>query len=236
MAERIQSLLFTEKELLANVAHELRTPLARIGVALDLAGEGDAEAARASLRRDRGRCPASSRRSSTTSSPRCASRSSAATGAKSAARPPRRSVAPSENRQRRRGSPARAAPVTRALAVTVGPELPPIHVDPMLLRRVIDNLIQNAHKYTPDHEKPIELDVTAADGGVTFQVRDHGIGISAEDLPRVFTPFFPRRSGSRSRRDRRCGPRALPWPSGSSRRTAARSRSRASTAKVRPCA
>jgi two-component system, OmpR family, sensor kinase len=49
MAERIQRLLHTEKELLANVAHELRTPLARIRVALEIAGEGDAEAARASL-------------------------------------------------------------------------------------------------------------------------------------------------------------------------------------------
>ena len=49
MAERIQRLLKTEKELLANVAHELRTPLARIRVALEIAGEGDAEAARASL-------------------------------------------------------------------------------------------------------------------------------------------------------------------------------------------
>ncbi|HSR97474.1 MAG TPA: HAMP domain-containing protein, partial [Kofleriaceae bacterium] len=44
MADRIAGLLLTEKELLANVAHELRTPLTRIGVALDLAGEGDAEA------------------------------------------------------------------------------------------------------------------------------------------------------------------------------------------------
>ncbi len=48
MADRIAGLLATEKELLANVAHELRTPLTRIGVALDLANEGDAEAARAS--------------------------------------------------------------------------------------------------------------------------------------------------------------------------------------------
>ena len=49
MAERIQKLLQAEKELLANVAHELRTPLARIRVALEIAGEGDAETARVSL-------------------------------------------------------------------------------------------------------------------------------------------------------------------------------------------
>jgi signal transduction histidine kinase len=66
----------------------------------------------------------------------------------------------------------------------------------MLFRRVIDNLIQNAHKYTPDHERPIELEVGKTDTGVVFSVRDHGIGISAEDLPRVFTAFF---RGDRSR-------------------------------------
>ena len=49
MADRLARLIATERELLANVAHELRTPLSRIGVALDLAGEGDADAARAAL-------------------------------------------------------------------------------------------------------------------------------------------------------------------------------------------
>ncbi|MET0791647.1 MAG: HAMP domain-containing sensor histidine kinase, partial [Polyangiaceae bacterium] len=49
MAERIQRLLQTEKELLAYVAPELRTPLSRIRVALEIAAEGDAAEARASL-------------------------------------------------------------------------------------------------------------------------------------------------------------------------------------------
>src|SRR6185503_18950847 len=49
MAARVSDLVRAEKELLANVSHELRTPLARVRVALDLAAEGDAEVARASL-------------------------------------------------------------------------------------------------------------------------------------------------------------------------------------------
>src|SRR5450432_3744967 len=49
MADRVQQLLRTEKELLANVAHELRTPLSRIRVALEIASEGDAATARVSL-------------------------------------------------------------------------------------------------------------------------------------------------------------------------------------------
>ncbi len=33
--------------------------------------------------------------------------------------------------------------------MTAADELPAIHVDPVLMRRVIDNLLENAHKYTP---------------------------------------------------------------------------------------
>src|SRR5205823_535425 len=50
MAERVGELIRAQRELLANVSHELRTPLARIRVALDLAAEGDAEQAASSLR------------------------------------------------------------------------------------------------------------------------------------------------------------------------------------------
>src|SRR5207302_4012704 len=49
MAERIEHLVRGQRELLANVSHELRTPLARIRVALDLAAEGSAQDAAAQL-------------------------------------------------------------------------------------------------------------------------------------------------------------------------------------------
>ena len=49
MAGRIEDLVRGQRELLANVSHELRTPLARIRVALDLAAEGSAQDAAASL-------------------------------------------------------------------------------------------------------------------------------------------------------------------------------------------
>jgi two-component system OmpR family sensor kinase len=71
-----------------------------------------------------------------------------------------------------------------------------VHADPMLLRRVLDNLLENAHKYTPDPEAAIELVATRDGDSVVYEVRDKGVGISAEDLPRVFTAFF---RGERSR-------------------------------------
>jgi signal transduction histidine kinase len=85
----------------------------------------------------------------------------------------------------------------RPLEVAVADALPPIHVDPRLFRRVIDNLLENAHKYSPDPDARLDLAVIAAgDGGVAFELRDRGIGITADDLPRVFAPFF---RGDRSR-------------------------------------
>ena len=192
MAERMQGLLVSEKELLANVAHELRTPLARIGVALDLAGEGDATAARASLAEiavDVGELE-------TIVDDILTAMRFEIVGSAGAKLPLRRAIVPPSEIAAAAADRLHVRHPARALAVTIAPELPPIHVDPMLLRRVIDNLIQNAHKYTPDHEKPIELDVTSGEDGITFQVRDHGLGISAEDLPRVFTAFF---RGDRSR-------------------------------------
>ena len=84
----------------------------------------------------------------------------------------------------------------RPLELDIAPGLPAIDVDPVLFRRVVDNLLENAHKYTPDATLPIELRVSRSGEDVVFEVADHGVGIASEDLPRVFTAFF---RGERSR-------------------------------------
>ena len=190
MADRIEGLLVSEKELLANVAHELRTPLARIGVALDLAGEGDAEAARASLAEI---AVDVSELETIVDDILMAMRFEVAGAAQL---PLRRAVTAPAEIARAAEERLRGRHPGRPLEVTVADGLPPIHVDPRLFRRVIDNLLENAHKYSPDPDARIELAVTAEAGGVTFEVRDRGIGITADDLPRVFAPFF---RGDRSR-------------------------------------
>ncbi len=53
------------------------------------------------------------------------------------------------------------------------------------LQRAIVNLIDNAVKYSPEGE-PVEIELS---GGV-LTVRDHGQGISAEDMPHVFDRFY----------------------------------------------
>jgi two-component system, OmpR family, sensor histidine kinase MprB len=56
---------------------------------------------------------------------------------------------------------------------------------PARLERAVRNLIDNAVKYNPPGE-PVEIRL----GGVELTVRDHGQGISAEDLPYVFDRFY----------------------------------------------
>jgi len=190
MADRIKGLLVSEKELLANVAHELRTPLTRIGVALDLASEGDGAAARASLAEI---AVDVSELETIVDDILVAMRFEVAGAAQL---PLRRAITAPAEIARAAGDRLRGRHPGRPLEAKVADGLPPIHVDPRLFRRVIDNLLENAHKYSPDPDAGIDLTVTREGGGVAFEIRDRGIGITADDLPRVFTPFF---RGDRSR-------------------------------------
>lgn len=61
--------------------------------------------------------------------------------------------------------------------------------DREMLRVALSNLIDNAIKYSPTGGA-IRVGVAAADGMVTVAVRDHGIGIAAADLPHLFEPYF----------------------------------------------
>jgi signal transduction histidine kinase len=192
MAERIAGLLITEKELLANVAHELRTPLTRIGVALDLANEGDAEAARASLVEI---AVDVSELETIVDDILTAMRFEIARDG-AAQLPLRRDSVAAHEIALAAAERLRARHPTRPLELDASDDLPHIHVDPVLVRRVLDNLLENAHKYTPDGDAPLSLSARRDGGGVVFEVRDRGIGISAEDLPRIFTAFF---RGERSR-------------------------------------
>jgi signal transduction histidine kinase len=57
-----------------------------------------------------------------------------------------------------------------------------------LLKRVFSNLLDNACKYSPDHHA--QIIISSNQTSCTVKVKDHGIGISAEDIPHIFNPFF----------------------------------------------
>jgi signal transduction histidine kinase len=68
-------------------------------------------------------------------------------------------------------------------------ELPLLRADERLLKQMLLNLLTNAVKFTPEGGRVTVAAGGAADGGLVFAVRDTGIGIAAEDIPRALEPY-----------------------------------------------
>jgi signal transduction histidine kinase len=77
------------------------------------------------------------------------------------------------------------------LHAQISDDLPPIWANAQGLREVFNNLIENALKYTPaGGEVFITADTNADESWVTVIVTDTGVGIPAQDLPRLFERHF----------------------------------------------
>ncbi|MCU0957329.1 MAG: ATP-binding protein [Hydrogenophaga sp.] len=166
-AERVQTLLQSHKALLANASHELRSPLARIRIGLELLGRqaGDspqrAEIARSIDELDQliDEILLASRLDLREAAEECA----------------------------RTGAELDLAPGTAPLLV---------QGHARLLRRLIRNLLENARRYgkpAADPEQPADVRLTlerAPDGGIVMAVEDRGPGVPPEHRERIFEPFF----------------------------------------------
>jgi signal transduction histidine kinase len=67
--------------------------------------------------------------------------------------------------------------------------LPPVDVDSVRIGEVLSNLLHNAVRHTPAGGSVVVAAERAEDGGVAFSVVDTGEGIPPEDLPHVFDRF-----------------------------------------------
>jgi two-component system phosphate regulon sensor histidine kinase PhoR len=72
---------------------------------------------------------------------------------------------------------------------SVAPKLPKVMADKDKLAAALTNLVGNAIKYTPEGGK-VSVKVDADHTRVLFMVEDTGIGISAEELPKLCSKFF----------------------------------------------
>lgn len=81
--------------------------------------------------------------------------------------------------------------------VELDPALPTVRVDAIQIQQVLANLIQNAFAAldsTPEYRRRLVLQTrTLADGDIEFTVSDNGCGIAADQLEKVFEPFFTTR-------------------------------------------
>ncbi len=177
MADRVERLVRGQKELLANVSHELRSPLARIRMALELLPRGAESEARmravladlSELDRLIDAVLTTSRLEATGLPTRFGSvdvRRLLAEVAEEAGRDP--------------------AVAGRAVRVADGPRLE-VAADGALLKRALWNLVENAAKYGAP---PITLAAGVEADRVWLSVTDEGEGVAPEERERVFAPFY----------------------------------------------
>ncbi|MCW8084017.1 response regulator [Sabulicella glaciei] len=78
------------------------------------------------------------------------------------------------------------------LEVRMDPDLGPMHSDPVKIRQSLINLLSNAGKFTQDGRVTLTVEETGAESGareVVFRVADTGIGMTEEQLARLFRRF-----------------------------------------------
>ena len=73
------------------------------------------------------------------------------------------------------------------LVVQLGDDLGKMHSDELRVRQILVNLLSNACKFT--EEGDVTLEVERSDSHVVFRVHDTGIGMTNEQIERVFEPF-----------------------------------------------
>ena len=173
-ADRVDALLAAHKALLAHASHELRSPLARMGVAVEMVGGGDGAAAQA-IRREIAELDALVEEILLAS---------------------RLDHGPDLAADERVDCLALAAEEAARVAAEMAPVAPgagPFEVagSSRLLRRLIRNLLENALKHG---SPPVEIALRHGEGDgrplIVIRVTDHGPGIAPALCERVFEPFY----------------------------------------------
>ena len=199
-AARLQQLVERERALLSDVSHELRTLIARMRLAIELCEDEASPDADQHLRGRHdllvGFADDVAELEQLVDDVLTASRLDAV----AAMRTPQLQRAPVDTAHLVAVLADRFADrhPAHALEVEAADELPMLFADEALLRRLVDNLLDNAARYAEASAGPVGL-VARRDGdGIAIDVRDRGEGVASEDLPRLFEPFF-RADQSRAR-------------------------------------
>ena len=177
MAERIERLIAGQKELMANISHELRSPLTRIRVALELLPRSGATQARLKdVEADLDELE------------RLIEDVLTATRLEATGLPPHPERVEAQRLLEDLAERARLDPRLGPDRVRIAPGEPvELEADPALLRRALWNLVDNAAKYGAP---PVGLSAVRHNGTVALTVSDEGPGIPFEERERVLAPFY----------------------------------------------
>jgi len=178
MAERIETLLTAERRLLMDISHELRSPLARLGVAVELARSGE----------DRDHMLDRIEKE--------AQRLNELVGellqvTRVEGDPSRRKTEPVFLDQLL-GEVVEDCLIEAKMKgcridlKTAGPAS--ISGDPELLRRAVENVLRNAIRYAPE-DTVVDVNLRSGDSA-RMLIRDRGPGVPDESLARIFDPFY----------------------------------------------
>jgi two-component system sensor histidine kinase KdpD len=77
---------------------------------------------------------------------------------------------------------------TDQVEVQVSEELSPVMADPVLLERVVANLVSNALRYAPP-DRPVRIEAGRVGDRIDLRVIDQGPGVLPADRERIFEPF-----------------------------------------------
>jgi two-component system OmpR family sensor kinase len=79
----------------------------------------------------------------------------------------------------------------QSFSIDISPDLPLIHAEADKIRDILSNLVTNAIRFSPDGSTVgVRVAPVASPPGLEIIVSDKGPGISSEDLPHLFEPFF----------------------------------------------
>jgi signal transduction histidine kinase len=178
MADRIEMLMAAERRLLLDISHELRSPLARLSVAVELARtDEDPEAHLNRIQKE-------------------ADRLNALVG--ELLQVTRAEGDTSRLRHERVDLDKLAADIVedgrieaeaRGCRITLDAQPIKISGDAELLRRAFENVLRNAIRYSPSGRE-VEVRVATANDRAVVHVRDYGPGVPEESLNRIFDAFY----------------------------------------------
>jgi len=181
MSERVRNLLELKQQLLRDVSHELRSPLARLQLALSLARRQQSTGVERHLARIA--CEADRLEELIARTLKLARLERPMQGLESV---PVDIAELLTNIVADVGIEAEAHGSTVALATQ---RQLPVNGDPELLRSALENVIRNAVRYGPPGSK-VGIEATRIDSRIEVMVRDSGPGVPEKDLELIFEPFY----------------------------------------------